>query len=96
MKMFRQGDLLFLEIDKIPNYAAEVPTKVILRGEATGHSHRLENGQLLRYGSQMYIKAQPQTKIVHEEHATINLEIGFWMVVRQREYSPWKITNVMD
>jgi len=112
MKMFRQGDLLFLKVEKntLPKNLTPIANNVILRGEATGHSHRLVNGQLFRslYGnilppianplstSNMVVQAQQGTKVIHEEHAIIELEIGFYMVIRQREYSPWRFTNVMD
>lgn len=54
-KMYRQGDLLIVEIDKIPNKKRlrKVKDKIILRGEATGHAHQLVGGDLYseRWGS---------------------------------------------
>ena len=103
MKMFRQGDLLFVKIDSIPKDMIEIKNNVILRGEATRHSHRLVNGQLFRERflqqfseKRMFIKAEQHAKIIHEEHATLELEVGFYAVIRQMEYNPWRITAVVD
>jgi hypothetical protein len=98
--MYRQGDLLFKKVDSIPKFATQVNSNVILRGEATGHSHRIVNGQIFKDGflrnGQMFIKAQQGAKVVHEEHATIELEIGFYLVIRQREFAPEGWLPVVD
>ena len=57
-------------------------------GEATGHAHRIQNGAIFRSGSTMYLHANKGAILVHEEHATIELDPGFYEVVRQREFDP--------
>ena len=96
-KMYRQGDLLIVEIDRIPKRRKmrKVNDRIILRGEATGHAHQLVGGDLYsaRWGlgfnqPEMYIDIAKTGQIVHQEHATLELPKGFYRVVRQREYSP--------
>jgi hypothetical protein len=95
-RMYRQGDLLFVEVERLPKKKGltRVHDNVIQRGEASGHAHRLVGGEL--YESwldsfsehRMFIVISTVGKVVHEEHGEIVLEKGIWMVVRQREYSP--------
>ena len=89
---YRQGDLLFEKMDKVPKGRRKVrKDNIILRGEATGHAHRLKGGELFELWSWepgLYIEIKTKGQIVHEEHAPIELEKGFYRVIRQREYSP--------
>jgi hypothetical protein len=90
VKMYRQGDILLKKIEAIPEDVKPSTDDVILRGEATGHAHRIENGTIFtRSGtSEMYIEANVGATLVHEEHSTIQIEAGFYEVIRQREYDP--------
>ena len=94
-KMYRQGDVLFVKVDEIPKDAKPKKTDILVEGEATGHAHRLVNGQILESMDKhsywktqvsMWIIANQAAKIIHEEHATILLEAGMYQVIRQREY----------
>ena len=97
-KIYRQGDLLFEESDKIPSGFSASNSPVILEGEATGHSHRLVKGMVFRssYQREMFIKVENGGRVVHEEHATLHLPMGVFKVVRQIEYTPTGWKNVMD
>lgn len=90
-RMYRQGDILFKKIEKLPKNLIPVRTDVIVRGE-TGHSHKLVNGQIYRtfgFGiMQLFIKVEKSGRVIHEEHTTLQLPKGFYMVIRQREYLP--------
>ena len=97
MSMYRQGDLLFVKINKFPKGFNVSPDKVLVRGEATGHSHRVENGEVLRgfsdvfssrYTREIIIRSNGKTRIVHEEHNTIILPVGIFRLVVQMEYFP--------
>jgi hypothetical protein len=99
----RQGDLLLKKVEKLPKRAKTVKSDVVLRGEATGHAHRIMNGELFRFwsqtsGDQLFVKADKGTTLVHEEHASIDLAPGVYEVIRQREYDPETETTqwVMD
>ena len=92
--MYRQGDVLFLQINEIPTKnKRRIKSDIVMQGEATGHAHRIVNGTLWRALNnarwyRTYVKASAGTKIVHEEHGEIELPLGLYLVVRQREYSP--------
>lgn len=61
--------------------------RIVERGEVTGHAHRLEGmAEIWTQWGQMYVKAEKGARLVHEEHAAIDLEPGLYQVVRQREF----------
>ncbi|GCE31159.1 hypothetical protein KDA_66430 [Dictyobacter alpinus] len=87
--MHRQGDVLFVKVADLPDALVERRTDILVEGEATGHAHRLTTGQSWQSNAgQLFLSAVLGSKIVHEEHAPIELEPGYWQVIRQREYSP--------
>ncbi|MFX0204583.1 MAG: hypothetical protein ACFFDT_01245 [Candidatus Hodarchaeota archaeon] len=99
----RQGDLLLKKVDKLPKRARTVKSDVILEGEATGHAHRIIDGEIFRFwsqssGDQLFVKADKGATLVHEEHTKIKLVPGIYEVIRQREYDPDTETTqwVMD
>jgi hypothetical protein len=87
-KIYRQGDILFKKIQKLPNQLKEKSDKVVAEGEETGHAHVLVNGAVfeLLNSKNLYIKSEQNTRIIHEEHLPIKLESGNYKVIRQREY----------
>ena len=107
MKMFRQGDVLLVQVEEIPSDAkpCKVDGDVILAyGEVTGHAHRLEAGTvkpLAKGGvweptAERFIQALEGAVLKHEEHAPIAIPPGKYRVIQQREYSPEEIRNVAD
>ena len=97
--MYRQGDLLFVPCAKIPKDAKPQEDGVIARGETTGHAHRIRQGMqamLMVTAAMAYVRAQEETAVDHEEHATVMLPIGWWEVRRQREYEPEGWRQVAD
>lgn len=88
-EQYRQGDLLFVRRKRVPAGLKARLGQVIVRGEATGHAHRLTTGTIL-HGSDdaLYLRLQQEARVVHEEHAPLLLPAGIWQVVRQREYVP--------
>lgn len=103
---YRHGDLLVQKIER-PNLRlvqswVDGDAAVLLRGEATGHSHKL-NGDYTLYRSndkqeegKTYFEVHSTATLTHEEHDTIELSQGFYAVVRQREYTPERIEYVRD
>ncbi len=87
-KIYRQGDILFKKIEKLPNQLKEKSDNVVAEGEETGHAHVLVNGALfeLLNSENLYIKSEKSTRIIHDEHLPIKLESGNYHVIRQREY----------
>jgi hypothetical protein len=87
---YRQGDLLFVQQETRPS-GRLISRKghVIVAGEATGHAHRLVSGAILEApDGALYLEVTQTTQVLHEEHAPITLDPGFWLVIRQREYAP--------
>ena len=86
--MYRHGDLLIVRMTEEINKEHKREDKVLAEGEVTGHHHRLQ-GNATIYGKQdgiQYVEIVDPTKLVHEEHATIDLMPGNYKVFRQREY----------
>jgi hypothetical protein len=95
--MHRQGDVLFVKVDALPEALTEWKNNVLVEGEVTGHAHRLQEGKIWETPQGLlFLAAVTGSQIVHEEHNTINLEPGYWQVIRQREYSPEAIRWVTD
>ena len=100
--MFRQGDVLLIEVNEIPNDATPVKResgKIILAyGEVTGHHHAIAAPQvkMLQLQDNRYLDSATSFSITHEEHATVKVPAGKFQVIIQREYSPQEIRNVLD
>lgn len=101
--MYRQGDLLIKPISELPEERlvksfVEDNQVVLLHGEATGHNHTLKgNFSLLRNNDGVaYLDVHEDCVLVHDEHATIDVVVGKYAVIRQREYTPEKIVYVRD
>jgi hypothetical protein len=95
---YRQGDLLFVLQEERPAVELTVrPSLVIVAGEATGHTHRLTAGSILEApDGTLYLNLIEPTRVVHEEHDALTLGAGWWLVVRQREYTPDAIRTIRD
>ena len=103
MKMFRQGDVLIVAVDKLPENLSPVPREngavVLAHGEATGHTHavRAKNATLYSANAERFLRVTKRSvALLHEEHSPITIAPGVYKVIRQREYSPEEIRNVAD
>lgn len=102
--LMRQGDVFIEDIHELPRDARSrpLPHGVLVHGEVTGHSHRLEDlatGKLFAGASvgELFLEiTAPGARIVHEEHGPIELKSGVYRAWRQREYSPEAIRPVSD
>ena len=91
MQQFRHGDVFLREVAALPAEAvkAERSGDVILAyGEVTGHAHRIKSTSvtLWNVGEQRYITVESPSDLTHEEHHTIELPVGTFEVIQQREY----------
>jgi hypothetical protein len=95
---YRQGDLLFVQMETLPEGdLVKRPSLVIVAGEATGHAHRLTAGTILEApDGALYLELAEPTRVVHEEHDALTLDPGWWLVVRQREYTPGAVRTIRD
>lgn len=89
-RMYRQGDLLFIETTTVQgSYRSGLD---ILKSSVTGHSHRLSQGKIYVNEStsfsnpgNFYLKLDGPAQVTHEEHGPIPLTPGVWEVRRQKE-----------
>lgn len=103
---YRHGDLLVHQVER-PNLRLieqflDGKDAILLRGEVTGHAHRLQGSYILYRSNDTdeqgvtYFEVKGKANLNHEEHGIINLPEGFYEVVRQREYTPERIVYVRD
>lgn len=95
---YRQGDVLLRKVEKIPKEAElQANERIVERGELTGHAHRLQGMAEIhtRWGA-MFVRAGAGARLVHEEHAAIDLEAGDYEVIRQREFDGENTRYVRD
>ena len=94
MRTFRQGDVLLEKMESLPAGASlqsHDGNRIVLAfGEATGHAHAVStsHAQLYTANHERYLLAVEGARLVHEEHAAIDLEPGVYRVIQQREYIP--------
>lgn len=96
--MYRHGDLLLESIGSIPKDAIVQKDGILAHGEATGHAHRVVGAAVLDREGIKYISVVEPATVVHQEHSTIELPPGQYVVTRQREYDPFEkiIRQVAD
>ena len=89
--MYRQGDLLIVQVEKDEHAFRErgrrVVSNIVQLGEATGHAHILEKGEVYHLYDTPYLISTGEAALVHDEHETIVLPEGEYRVIRQREFS---------
>jgi len=87
--MVRQGDLLILKVDGIPEAAVKQGHRILAEGEATGHMHELDSGLLYESNNTLYFSVSDKNATLkHPEHKQVTFKPGTYKVIRQREYEP--------
>jgi hypothetical protein len=98
--LVRHGDVLVQQVPAIPSKARRRNGQVLVRGEATGHSHRVGEagaGVVYETADEMFLEITSALgTLVHEEHGPIELPRGYYRVWTQREYTPERIVRVVD
>lgn len=102
--MYRHGDLLLVKSSERRVGWLKADDKfdgIILRGEMTGHAHRLSDPASATAfrdgtGNVMELELHKSNSLVHEEHKEIVLPEGSYRVIRQREYEGEGWRNVAD
>ena len=97
--MFRQGDVLLVAVDALPEQAQPEPRGgriVLAEGEVTGHAHAVEerDARTFTHEGQRYLLTKSRAQLIHEEHAPIEVPPGAYRVVIQREYEPDPVRSV--
>lgn len=105
MNMYRQGDVFILAYEgEVPSAATVVDRDqnriVLAYGEVTGHAHAIHDAgaELLSVPDldDRFLRIMSGVELRHEEHDTITLPAGTYIVRQQREYSPQEIVRVAD
>lgn len=105
--IFRQGDVCLLTVATIPEGAKEQPAKggkvILALGEATGHHHRfefLDTSQNVKLyvadGGARYLHVESGAQLLHEEHSTVDVPAGDYLLPSQVEYAPAELRQVQD
>jgi len=105
----RQGDVLFIRVDSIPDNVKQIPGNEVTaaEGEVTGHHHTISGGAT-GYASTVPEKPtgrilaefvevrQDGAALTHQEHDAISFSPGNYRSIRQTEYTPAALKRVSD
>jgi hypothetical protein len=96
--MKRQGDLLIINIEKLPKGSQAKDSRVLAEGEVTGHLHELTGGNVFEANGDLYftVPLGSEVTLTHPEHAPLVFTPGTYEVIRQREYQPAGWRHVSD
>jgi hypothetical protein len=90
--MWRHGDVFIIAIDAIPGGELRRPGWVLVEGEATGHSHRLDRSgaaERLDRGETLYLRVLPErATVLDHRDRPITLPRGLYQVWKPRECPP--------
>ena len=102
MKQYRQGDVLLVEVQQLPEEAkcVSINDRIVLAfGEVTGHAHQIiekMKARLLDFKAERFLQILERTALKHEEHSAIFLEKGNYQQVFQVEEKRKEIQRVAD
>ncbi len=92
-KLLRHGDLLLKTVKDIPEKAVNLGSDTLQEGEVTGHRHRLKGDfdivqtfSSIGQKGHKYVNAKSELELVHEEHNTIKIPIGKYVLFQEREF----------
>lgn len=105
--VLRQGDVCLIAVDSIPEGAKAEKRKgkkvILALGEATGHHHRFEfmntdfnDVKIYHVGATRYLAVQKPAELLHEEHSTVAVPAGKYLLPSQVEYTPAELRRVVD
>lgn len=99
-KMYRQGDVLIVAVESIPETAIAIARGkrgvVLAEGEVTGHAHRIPSRHASLYRTDtdaryLRVMGPAPVQLRHEEHSTVSLPPGSYRVTIHREYQPGEL-----
>ena len=90
-KLYRHGDLLLRQVDEIPESAQQLSTNIIAHGE-NGNTHKIQGSHQIYEtpDKQILLEAKQDVSLKHQEHNTLKISKGNYVVVHEREYNPFK------
>lgn len=95
--MYRQGDVLAIEIDKLPKGLKKKTNNVLVHSDSTLHDHTLVKGTIYTgKDGKMYADVPGDTQIVHTmDHDPVDVPKGFYEIRRQRQHLMGDMTQVV-
>ena len=104
MKIYRQGDVLLVQVENLPKGAKEVTVNgdvILAFGEVTGHAHRIKqtekpSARIYDFGAERYLKLTEKVALLHEEHSAVFLDAGTYRQIFQFEEKRMEIQRVAD
>lgn len=90
-RLYRHGDLLIIQIERLPEDARKVEDRVLAAGEHTGNQHELHTSD----GSMLEVYEDSRggkyfttdfARLTHQEHREIHIAGGTYAVEHEREY----------
>ena len=99
-KPYRQGDVLILPVDSIPEGLKTTKRVTLALGEVTGHHHTIHNGAI-GYADEEdqlaeYFEVFENALLTHQEHDAITFSPGKYRNVIQVQYTPEALIRVAD
>lgn len=103
--MIRQGDVLLVSVDRIPDGATDVTPAgdvILAYGEVTGHAHRITQTQdaprvrVWDAGAERFLQVVADATLTHEEHGAVTLERPFYVQIHQVEERGEEVRRVAD
>ena len=101
--LYRNGDLLIRQIDKLPKGLKKLDTNILAEGQFTGHNHKIvaEPIDLTIYTDnegKKYFNLNKDSDLTHQEHKTIKIKKGLYELVIEQEFDPFQevINQVKD
>jgi hypothetical protein len=97
-----QGDVPFIKRDKVPEGLKPVKGNLIRLGEVTGHHHIVDapatDYQLYAddRGAILAMELFSTVSIRHQEHGTVTLPAGVYVIPEQVEYDGAEERRVLD
>lgn len=108
MSLIRQGDVLLVPVESIPDDVKDISREngqvILAYGEVTGHSHFIVEEEVRLVTSEqaqqlkmwLLVETVEPVELRHDEHDTLLIPPGQYIVRRQREYHPEGLRNVGD
>lgn len=88
MFQIRHGDVQLIRVKGIPTEVKKLERKELAYGEATGHAHRIDVGELFETkNGELYLRVSELTNLTHEEHKKIEIVKGCYRVIIKRQYN---------
>ena len=90
-KIYRHGDLTIKQVAKIPDNVIQLSTNIIAHGE-NGNTHKLHGSHQVYEtpDKQILFTAKQDVSLKHQEHNTLKISKGNYVIIQEREFVPFK------